>query len=668
MITLESLGVMPAKQKQFERKGIFCGEDLVRYLPRKYADYRQVTGILPHPETSVVIAHAGVVKHISTFKSDFLTMTAVTADGIEISLYWFNMNFMYDEIKMYRDKDILLVGTVQQDENGKFRMTCPQVCTDKIQEHLRIYPTYSKIRGMSQDYLEKHLSIALDESACVQETVPEELRKGYMSMPETLRALHGPQSMEELEQAQARMRFDDLLYFALRLELASHDLPAVSKYGVKHTGYLDALIKSLPYTLTEDQQKAIDGMIRHINTGKRLNALLQGDVGTGKTIVAFAMMCAIISCGCQAVLVAPTKQLAAQHYEDMLSMLQPLGINVAYFGDTTMRKSVRDKIAKGLSDGSVQVVVGTHALFSPNVKFKTLGMVIIDEEHKFGVVQRKALTDRIQEGVHYINMSATPIPRDLAMGIYGDSLQVYSIHTKPAGRRPTKTTAFTSATKKRLNDFIRYQFKSGHQTYVVCPAIERGDSDAMADVISIDKATEWLKRFEPEGIKTEVLTGKTSKTEAAAILERFRKNETNILLATSVIEVGINVPTATGILILSAERFGLASLHQLRGRVGRGSDQGYCVLYGKDMDTNERIRALCETTDGFKIAEADLRIRGAGDFLGTQQSGDNKYVSLMLSNIDEFQTVFKQLAKYTLENNLSYPLLERAVADFRAED
>lgn len=669
MITLEELGVSAAKQKQFESKGIRSGEDLVRYLPRKYEDYRTLTGIRPAPEVSVFTAYADALKFISTRDNEFLLMEVICRDGIPITIFWFNMNYLHSELAQLVKKEVLIVGVVQRDEEkGTLRMTCPKLCTDKINEHLRIYPTYSKIRGMSEEYLNEHLNRALGIPECIQETVPAELRDGYMSTPEMLRELHNPSDMEELKRAQDRMLFDDLLYFALRLELASRDLPATSKYGIVHKDYLNKLVMSLPYKLTEDQHKCIVEMMQYINTGKRLNALLQGDVGSGKTIVAFAMMCAIISCGCQAVIVAPTRQLAAQHYEDMIKLLLPLGINVAYYGDTSVPKKARDQIMAGLADGSIQIAVGTHALFSPNVKFKALGMVVIDEEHKFGVAQRKSLTDRIAEGVHYINMSATPIPRDLAMGIYGDSTQVFSIHTKPAGRLPTKTIGFTPATKSRIAAFIRHQYQSGHQTYVVCPAISRNESQKMSDVYTIDKAATWLRKFEAEGIRTEVLTGETKKTEAAEILDRFRKNETHILLATSVIEVGINVPSATGILILSAERFGLASLHQLRGRVGRGNAQGYCVLYGKDLLNNERIKALCETTDGFKIAEADLRIRGAGDFLGTQQSGDNKYVSLMLSNMEKFKTVFKPLAKKSLDENLIYPLLERAVADFRLEE
>jgi ATP-dependent DNA helicase RecG len=427
---------------------------------------------------------------------------------------------------------------------------------------------------------------------------------------------------------------------------------------------MDKLLSSLPYQLTEDQQAAVDGMLRHIGSGQRLNALLQGDVGCGKTIVAFLMLCAIISSGCQGVLVAPTRQLASQHYQDMQELLVPLGIQVGYLGDATSKKAQRRKVLEGLADGSIQIAVGTHALFSPSVKFHDLGMVIVDEEHKFGVLQRESLVARANAGVHCITMSATPIPRSLAIAMYGSGLQVYSILTRPKGRMPVKTLAVAPDEMDRLNSFLRYQAASGHQTYVVCPAIEHGTSERMENVISVEQAYDWLKCFEAEGIHTEVLTGRTLKTESAEILERFRKNETQILLATSVIEVGINVPSATGIIILSAERFGLASLHQLRGRVGRGADQGYCIVYSPEAHSNPRLQALCKTTDGFKIAEEDLRLRGAGDFLGTQQSGDNRYVSLMLANPDKFQDI-RKLARMSIDQNMNYPLMERAVADFR---
>lgn len=678
MTTLESLGVLPRKEAQFNKKGIYTGEDLVRYLPYKYLDLSQVTGIRPRTEISVITGTAVSVDYANNASRPFFVLKVNVDHGPELSIYWFGQEFKYGEIKKLVGKRIVASGKVDYlQQRGTYAMTNPTVCSEQIHDSLKIYPSYSKIRGMAQDYLEKKIAEALSVPECVSETIPQEFIGDMMSMPETLRTLHHPESMEDVAEAQNRIRFDELLYFALRLELASHNLPSTSKIGITDLQMTDKLGASLPFTLTESQRKAVKDMIRVIRSGKRLNALVEGDVGAGKTIVAFMMITSLASGGSQAALVAPTKQLAQQHYEDMVNQLTPLGLNVAFLGDsTTTKASVRKKILAGLEDGTIQVVVGTHALFSPKVKFQKLGLVIIDEEHKFGVAQRKALTDRVSEGVHCITMSATPIPRSLAYGLYGDSIQIYTLQ-KPSNRLPVRTIAIDPDTKtslqeqirerERLNDFMRFQKASGHQTYVVCPAIEKGDSESMEHVMTVERAQAWLDSLKPDGITYEVLTGKTKKSDAEGILERFRTNQTNVLLATSVVEVGINVPSATGILILSPDRFGLASLHQLRGRVGRGGDQAYCVMFGRGIADNDRIKAMCATNDGFKIAEEDLRIRGAGDFLGTQQSGDNKYVTLMLSDPEEFKEI-KKLAKKSLDENIIYPLLERAVEDFRKEE
>lgn len=669
MVTLDALDIAEKKKKQFISKGINSGEDLVRFLPRKYMDFQYLTGILSEDQVSVIQVRIKEVNCVIK-KSRYVVADCIMPTLQTISIFWFNQVYMYNSIKQMIDQEVVVAGKVKYDASKQQYSISGPLAFGKVKDGLRIYPVYSKISGMSMDYLEEHIKAALAIPECTRETLPSSIlaQCKLMSMPEALRELHNPQSMEALEQARMRMKFDELLYFALRLELANRNLPTTSKHGITSTEYWDKLRASLPYSLTEDQQSAIDGMAARINSGQRLNALLQGDVGAGKTIVAFAMMCLVISSGCQAVIVAPTRQLASQHYEDMKAMLEPLGIRVALYGDTTMKKSQRDQIARELANGTIQIAVGTHALFSPKVSFYSLGLVVIDEEHKFGVAQRKALVDRVSEGVHCITMSATPIPRSLAAGLYGDSMQVFSIMTLPNGRLPIKTVAFTNGQQRRLNNFIRFQYKSGHQTYVVCPAIEKGSSASMDNVVTIDKAEKWLSSFESEGIKYEVLTGKTNKTDAAAIIDRFKRNETNVLLATSVIEVGINIPSATGIIILSAERFGLASLHQLRGRVGRGKDQGYCVLWGYELEHNERAAVMCSTTNGFKIAEADLEQRGTGDFLGKQQSGDNKYVSLMLQHQEEFQRIFKPLAKQSIDNGDTFPLLEQAVADFRAEE
>ena len=692
MVTLESLGITPAKAKQFAARGITNGEELVRYLPKKYSDYTQITGPKTELDVSVFIAHAKSSNLLQAASGNLYIKMLATCDGLDLEILWFNQTYLLSELQSYSGSDVLIIGKVTYNEyNGSYVVSSPKVCTPNIDSAQKIYSEYRKIPGMSAQYLEDHLKLALENPACTEETLPAEYRKGYMSIPAAINTLHFPKSMRELKKAQERIKYDDLLYFALRLELANRNQSTVSKYGISDTAYMDKMRAALPFQLTAGQDEAIQGMLAHIRSGQRLSALLCGDVGSGKTQVAFMIMAAIASSGLQAVIVAPTQQLASQHYADMVAQFEPLGISVAFYGDPSLSAADRNKQLQGLKDGTIQLAVGTHALFSPKVEFKNLAFVVIDEEHKFGVAQRETLTQKTSSGVHCLTMSATPIPRSLAQGLYGDAVQVFYIRTRPAGRKPNITLAYPTeitplryiprenyikkpvsirTPMERICEFIRYTHSSGHQMYIVCPAIEKGSSDMMKDVITVEQCYKWLQGFEHEGIKTEIITGsagKKNKSENDEIIQRFKANVTNILLATSVIEVGINVPNATGILIMSAERFGLASLHQLRGRVGRGSDQGYCVLYAKDAGNNMRVQALCRTNDGFEIAEADLAQRGPGDFLGTQQSGYEKYVMLMLSDPDMFQQA-KKIARKLIDNNASCSLLDQAVTDFRAAE
>ncbi len=664
MVELKDIGVTKTKEGQFNKKGIYSAEDLVRYLPKEYKDYSHETGILPESENSVIIARYVRVDYYNSGSIDTVKLL-VDYRGLNITAIWFNQPYKYHELQALNGKDLLLIGKIKYNEAyDSWNMSSPFLCTDAIQENLRIFPIYKKIPRMSQDYLVSHIQKAMDNPDCLRETCSLSIiqEQGLMPMAEALQTLHSPKSMESLERALYRIRFDDLLYFALRMELSARDMQSNSPYTFPSDHVFRQLYDSLPYKLTSDQQTVVQEMTAHIRSGKRLNALLQGDVGCGKTIVAILMMAAAVSNGAQAAIMAPTRQLAQQHYQDVVDLFSPLGVTVAFMGDSKMRVAEKRKLMAGIADGSIQVVVGTHSLLS--AEFQNLGLCVIDEEHKFGVMQRKALSDRAGQGVHCLTMSATPIPRSLAQSLYGDTVQVYSILTLPAGRKPIRTIAINDPA--RLLNFVRYQHRTGHQTYVVCSAIEASDKEAMQSVVSVEQAADWLSAgLAGDGIRVACLTGKTKKEESENILAQFRSNQIHVLVATSVIEVGINIPSATGILIMNSERFGLASLHQLRGRVGRSNDQGYCVLQGA-TEGNPRTDALLSTTNGFKIAEADLAIRGPGDFLGTQQSGNDKYVSLMLSYPDTYKLV-QQVARNTIDNHLSYPLYSKAQSDYQSE-
>lgn len=446
-----------------------------------------------------------------------------------------------------------------------------------------------------------------------------------------------PQNMQEVEDGKKRLLCDELLNFAVANEWNKRNSAIGSPFSIKTLKLYHDIVNSLPYQLTSDQSSAVKTMLAHAQEGKRINALVQGDVGCGKTIIAILMVAAFVGSGYQTVIMAPTQVLARQHYEDVAAIMEPYGIKVAYLG-TDVKASEKKKIAKDIEEGSIKVIVGTQSVFGKNINYNNLALTVADEEHKFGVAQRNALTEKASAGVHSITMSATPIPRSLAQVIYGGNTQLYTIKTMPAGRKPVITGLAT--TKEKLFNFIIKEAKAGHQTYVVCPMIDANDD--MEGVRSVEEVSkEFLSRLAPHGIQIETLTGRDSKDKKKTeeIINRFKDGTASVLISTTVIEVGVNVPTATTMVIINAERFGLAALHQLRGRVGRGSYQSFCVLDAEHAgkEGRERLSILVNNSSGFEIAKEDLRLRGAGDFIGTRQSGDNKYLSLLLAYPDEYK-------------------------------
>ena len=343
------------------------------------------------------------------------------------------------------------------------------------------------------------------------------------------------------------------------------------------------------------------------------------------------MAAAFADSGYQSVIMAPTQVLARQHYDSISSMLAPYGIRTAFL-DSSLKKRERDAVLREIANGSAQIIIGTHSCVGKDVVYKDLALAVVDEEHRFGVKQRTAIVEKAAKGVHSITMSATPIPRSLAQVIYGDNIQLHTVRSMPNGRKAVKTRVFRNQTGNMK--FVLKEVQAGHQAYVVCPMIE--NNEKVPGVKSVDQITKEYREFlEPQGVRIGSLTGKTSKEETSEIINSFKDGKIDVLIATTVIEVGVNVPNATVMIITNAERFGLSSLHQLRGRVGRGDLQSYCVLQSDDESPKglARLQVLCDTTDGFQIAEADLAQRGAGDLLGTQQSGENKYVDYELSTV-----------------------------------
>lgn len=666
---LKTLGLTSAKTNQLNSKGIYTVEDLLNYLPRDYRDCSHLTGILDETQRSVVYLEVlNVRTTVGKAKgTDTIIVTCRECETkVKVRVLFFNQHWRMNTLYGYIGKGVLASGKITRDEYkpNEYTLCMPDTFDIDVAGAMRIYPIYKKVPKMSAEYLEDKIKSALETLLAYQDNCPSDIikRENVVPLKQAYSFLHNPQSIEEIEKGKERILFNDLLYFALNNEWCKRNSSAGSQYNIKSLALTNKIRDNLSYELTVDQKAAVDQMIADGKTGRRINALVQGDVGCGKTITAFLVMAAFVSSGYQAALMAPTQVLARQHYEDLKAVFDPIGVNVIFLSGDRMTKKARAEVLKKIEDGSAQIVVGTHALISDSVKYKKLALTITDEEHKFGVAQRAALTEKAANGVHNITMSATPIPRSLAQVVYGDSVQLYTIKTMPKGRKPVQT-AYTR-NRESIYKFILRQKAEGHQVYVVCPMIDQNTDVEHAKSIE-ETSKEYMGALLPHGVRIKTLTGRNTKEETVDIIDRFKSGETDVLIATTVIEVGVNVPNATAMIITSANRFGLSQMHQLRGRVGRSSFQSYCVLEADEK--TERIEIMCSTSDGFEIAQEDLKLRGAGDFLGTKQSGDNKYMSLMLAYPDKYQRA-KQIAQELLDRGVDCCKLTKQIASEREEE
>ena len=562
----------------------------------------------------------------------------------ELCVSWFGTTEMYNVLKKdYHPGDTCFIGGKLKASNKKnlFFMSNPIIFKKYDGESdCHIYTAYEKIRGISESNFERIINDCL-EHATIPDKVPRELLHKYnlMSKDEAIREMHKPSSVEGVKKAKYRLNIDDLLYFALQLEEKKRNLPAGSVYGIHSLAITTKIIKNLPFQLTKDQKSAYEELVNRIRSGKRLNALIQGDVGCGKTILAFLLMFVMADNGFQSVLLAPTQVLASQHYNELKEMAAQYNIDVVYIANG-LKKKEREAILKSIEDGSALMIVGTHSVLSKEVKFHDLGLSITDEEHRFGVLQREEITTKAKAGMHTVTMSATPIPRSLS-DVLLSTTEVFNIQSMPNGRKPIQTAI--CASQNTIFQFIKKEIEKGHQAYVVCPLIE-DKQGVMEGILSVEQTyTEYTNIFGKNAVA--VLNGKMNEDETEKVIRSFKNGEIKILVSTTVVEVGVNVSNATVIVINNAERFGLASLHQLRGRVGRGNSQGYCILNSVHKN-NKRLLALCKYKNGFQIAESDYALRGSGNILGTEQSGSNYYVELSMKYPDLFSELQKYAKKY----------------------
>lgn len=627
--------------------------DLLYYFPRAYDDRTNIKKIEELRGDEYVVLKVQFLAVSTPYIPGRLKMTKARAtDGTGvIDVVWFQMPYLAKSLKI--GEDYILIGHVKRGYN--FQMTNPEykkVSNQIEMEKGEILPVYSTVKNFAQNSLRKVLKkniISNRKYFC--ENIPEEIIKKYkiMDRETALNEIHFPEDKKNLEEAKRRFAIEELLILEMGI-LEKKFIEGVSnekKYELKdNKSLVKNYLKNLNFTLTKAQKNVITDIYKELNSGIFINRLIQGDVGSGKTVVAMILLLYIIENGYQGVIMAPTEILAAQHYLSIKDDFEKLGVRTELLTGSVKGKK-REAMLSGIKSGEISLVIGTHALIEDNVEFGKLGLVVIDEQHRFGVVQRKKLRDK---GIlsNLLVMSATPIPRSLALSIYGD-LDISIIDELPPGRKPIKTKWIGNEIDlEKAYDFIEKKLREGRQAYFVVPLIE--DSEKMA-VKSIEQYRyEIENRFADYRIG--ILHGKMKNSEKDEVMKSFKNKETDILLSTTVVEVGINVPNATIISIINAERFGLSSLHQLRGRVGRGEYQSYCFLISKtDNDTSKaRLRIMEKTQDGFEIAEEDLRLRKSGEIFGTKQTGfsDLKFIDI-IQDVKTIKAVKDMCVEYLKE-------------------
>jgi ATP-dependent DNA helicase RecG len=679
-------GVGPRHAETLAKLGLYTLGDLLYYYPRRYDDYSQLKPIreLFYGEQITVI---GTIQSVHTRPirgGRASIIETIVSDGTgSLRLSFFNQPWLANRFK---PGDAISVSGKVDQYLGRLVMNSPDwepVEVESLHTN-RIVPVYSLTERITQKWLRNLMKQVIEYWApAVADALPDSIRNPARLMPlsEALLQVHFPASQEKLQAARQRLAFDEIFYLQMGVLRQKRDWKSVEarRFSVSDE-WLEARLKSLPFTLTSAQQSAISDIRADLDSGKPMNRLLQGDVGSGKTVVAALAAAMITSNGSQAAIMAPTSILAEQHYRSFTKLLEagsllpnsqeqgPAVQSIRLLtGDTP--ESEKEEIRAGLADNTIKIIIGTHAVIEPNVQFSDLQFVVIDEQHRFGVEQRAELRSK-GTNPHLLVMTATPIPRSLALTLYGD-LDISIMNEMPAGRQPVNTYVLRPQERERAFTLLRGQIKDAKQAFIIYPLIE--ESDKVEARAAVDDYETLSKEVFPD-LKLGLLHGRMRPAEKDDVMLKFRDRNYHILVSTTVVEVGVDVPNATVMLIEGADRFGLAQLHQLRGRVGRGSDQSYCLLIPthEDATENERLQAMAESTDGFFLAEKDLQIRGPGEFLGTRQSGYAS--SLRMASITDVkliekartqaQKLFEQDAELSQPENM---LLAEALGRFWGE-
>lgn len=642
-------GVGEKKSKYYEKLGIKTVYDLLYHLPRNYIDYTCPVSPPEAVNNENAVFKGTIVKKMPEqyIRRGLSIFKAVATDGVyDFIIIIYNNVYGFRALKV--GTEYCFYGKVSGTPLRR-EINSPHIIQSNAE---LLQPVYPLTTGLTSWVILQNMRCAMS----ILENEPFDsmptnilMESNLMSLPHALKSIHFPKNMQEAENARRRLAFDELLI--LQLGLLTIKKRSHEKIGfIMKDADITPFFESLPFEMTSAQKRSVSEITNDLKSEYPMNRLVQGDVGSGKTAVAAAACYFVYLNGCQSAVMAPTEILAIQHYNTFKNFLEPLGIDVILLTGSMTVKQKREAKSKILS-GEASVVVGTHAIIQKDVEFFKLGLVITDEQHRFGVAQRAALADK-GESPHKLVMSATPIPRTLAFIIYGD-LDISLINELPKGRQPIKTYAVTGKMRKRVYNFLKKEIDNGSQAYIVCPMIEDSDSDLQA----VKSYAEKLKTMDFADYEVGLLHGKMKPTEKNQVMENFKNGKIELLVCTTVVEVGVDVPNASVMLIENAERFGLSQLHQLRGRVGRGTRQSHCILITDNIgeDCVKRMKIMSNTADGFKISEEDLKLRGPGDFFGQRQHGLPPLKIADIVTDMEMMNLTKKIANEIVEKD---PLLE----------
>ena len=658
LISLKGIG--QKTEQLFTRAGITDTSQLPYYYPRSYDIYKEPVLISEIDEDGIYTLYLSIASDVEVKPMKKLTITTVFAvdeQNERIKLTWFNMPFMKGALRrgyryMVRGR-VVCRGSLVSMEQPKL-----YTAAEYEQKLHYIQPIYPLVKGLTNNMVTKAVTqyFAMQNNPEEMEYLPKELIERYELKPlyEAIKHIHFPRGINEMQESRKRLAFDEFFGFMMKLEnMKSQRTYLENECMIHEGGYAARLISELPYQLTEPQKKAYDEMVADMSGKHVMNRLIQGDVGSGKTIIAVLALLNAVEAGFQGALMAPTEVLAKQHYDTVCELLKKHEFPVTpVLLVGSMSASQKKKAHEQIKDGTADIIIGTNALIQEKVEYNNLGFVVTDEQHRFGVNQRGGLA-RKGGHPHVCVMSATPIPRTLAIILYGD-LDISIINAMPVGRLPIKNAVVGEEYRPNVYRFIMNQAALGHQAYVICPMVEDNEISESENVT--DYTVELRKNL--PGLTVEGLHGQMAADTKNDIMGRFAKGEIQVLVSTTVIEVGINVPNATVMLIENAEKFGLAQLHQLRGRVGRGNAQSYCIFVStsKKEEAKQRLDIIGKSNDGFYIAEQDLKLRGPGDFFGIRQSGDMSFKLADIYTDADMLKKAKDCADYIIENNLQNTL------------